>query len=237
MIREVVHRIKRELIKLCLEPIRVYCMHHVCAKFDASCMWKEDWMQIEDFKRAIINMQEEGRVFISLTKAYKHLANDKFRNRKYVVLTFDDGYASLKEILPWLEEQHIPVALFINGKYLDGKSYRDNPKEQYLTHDELFKLTSPLIEIGLHGWEHVDALQMTKQEFAKSVEQNQELLSQHPRYIPFMAYTWGHYTDETAVILHERHIVPVLVSGSLNRVNTSFVDRQSIPERFYMTSK
>ena len=219
--------------RLRLQPIRVYCLHHVCAKYDAESMYAEDWMQIDDFKRAIINMQKEGRIFISLTEAYKHITNDKFRNHKYVVLTFDDGYASSKEILPWLEEQHIPVTLFINGKYLDGKSYRETSKEQYLTYDELFQLTSPLIEIGSHGWEHTDAMQMTEQEFTTSVEKNMQLLSMHPRYIPFMAYTYGHHAEWTDAILRNKHIVPVLVSGTLNRANAVHIDRQSIPERFY----
>ena len=230
-------KIRHKLLKLRLQPIRVYCLHHVCAEFDAESMYAEDWMLIDDFKRAITNMQKEGRIFISLTEAYKHITNDKFRNRKYVVLTFDDGYASLKEILPWLEEQCIPVTLFINGKYLNGKSYRETSKEQYLTYDELFRLTSPLIEIGSHGWEHIDALQMTEQEFSTSVDKNIQLLSHHPRYVPFMAYTYGHHAEWTDAILHDRHIVPVLVSGTLNRANAVYIDRQSIPQRFYISSK
>lgn len=224
--RELINKIRRKWMKLRLQPIHVYCFHHVCAEFDAESMYAEDWLQIDDFKRAIINMKNEGRRFISLTEAYKHIANDKFRNRKYIVLTFDDGYASLKEILPWLEEQHIPVSLFINGKYLDGKSYRETPKEQYLTYDELFRLTSPLIEIGSHGWEHIDATQMTEQEFATSVEKNIQLLSHHPRYIPFMAYTYGDYSSQTNVQLHNKNLIPIYVDGGLNYSDITAIHRE-----------
>ena len=91
MLRDLLHRIRRKLIKLRLQPIRVYCMHHVCAEFDEESMNEGDWMQINEFKRKVIEMQQDGVEFISLTEAYDKIANDKFRNHKYVVFTFDDG--------------------------------------------------------------------------------------------------------------------------------------------------
>lgn len=215
-INDLIHRIKRKWMKLRLQPIRVYCLHHVCAEFDSETMEACDWMQIDDFKREIIAMRNAGIEFISLSAARTKIAHDIFRNRQYAVLTFDDGYASLKEILPWLEEKHLPVTLFINGKYLDGKSYRKNPKEQYLKHNELFALTSPLIEIGSHGWEHTDASQISPIEFAESIERNVSLLSTHLRYVPFHAYTWGQHTEASDKILADLKIIPVLIDGAKN---------------------
>ena len=151
---EIMHKLCRKWMKLRLRPIRVFCLHHVCEQFDADAMYACDWVAMDEFKQKIIALRNKGYQFISLTDAYEHLKKDWFRRKKYAVLTFDDGYKSLKEVLPWLEEQKIPATLFINGKYLDSKSYRETPKEQYLTYDELFALTSPLIEIGHHGWEH-----------------------------------------------------------------------------------
>lgn len=215
-------------MKLRLQPIRVYCMHHVCATFEPESMYAEDWMQIDNFKLTITNMRREGYVFISMTEAYRKIKIDKWRKRKYAVLTFDDGYASLKEILPWLEMQQIPAALFINGKYLDGKSYRENKKEQYLTYRELFALTSPLIEIGSHGWEHGEVLLMSETEFKASVLKNIQLLSSHPRYIPFFAYAYGRYNKMTNDVLQELGLLPVFVSGNTNYNNTQYIDRMVI---------
>ena len=177
-------KIKRKWMKLRLQPIRVFCLHHVCETYDADVMNACDWIALDVFKIKVQTLQQNGVEFISLSKAHKHITKDKIRCKKYAVLTFDDGYASLKEILPWLFENNIPVTLFVNGKYLDGKSYRNTSKEQYLTQEELFALTTPLVEIGSHGWEHVDANKMTVAEFASSVQQNIELLSAHPRYMP-----------------------------------------------------
>ena len=198
-------KIRRKWTKIRLLPIRVFCLHHVCATFDAESMNKGDWMQIDEFKRKVLALQQDGVEFVSLMEAYNKINNEKFRSHKYAVLTFDDGYASLKEIMPWLEEQHIPAIIFINGKYLDGKSYRNTPKEKYLTYDELFAKISPLIEIGSHGWEHADASAMTEREFAESIRQNMEILSAHPHYVSFHAYTWGRHTDSSDKVLIQQN--------------------------------
>jgi peptidoglycan/xylan/chitin deacetylase (PgdA/CDA1 family) len=173
-------------------------------------------MALDAFKKKISELRNQGYQFISLTAAYEHLKKDWFRCQKYAVLTFDDGYKSLFEVLPWLEEQQIPATLFINGKYLDGKSYRENPKEQYLTYDELFSLSSPSIEIGSHGYEHADASTMNEEDFQKHIHMNIQLLKNHPNYVPFHAYTWGRYTKETNDILKNLCVTPVYVDGMKN---------------------
>ena len=220
------HKIKRKWMKLRLQPIRVFCLHHVCKAFDAESMNKGDWMQIDEFKTKVLAMRQDGVEFISLTEAYHHICNDWFRYMKYVVLTFDDGYASLKEILPWLEDCQIPVTLFINGKYLDGKSYRKNPNERYLTKDELFALTSPLVEIGSHGWEHTDATMMTYKEFEEYIDKNIQLLTLHPFYIPYHAYTWGKYTSATDSYLFSKNIQSVYIDGQKNYNEKRVIHRE-----------
>lgn len=226
MIVDLVHKIKKNWIKLWLQPIRVYCLHHVCAKFDAESMYQEDWMNIEAFKIKVTNLQKIGVKFISLFEAYRHICKDRIRGKKYAVLTFDDGYSSLKEILPWLEEQNIPCTLFINGKYMDGKSYRKDPKEKYLTKNELFALSSPLIEIGNHGWEHKRLTEISKEEFAESLEKNSTLLSTHPNYVPFWAYAYGTHTVYANRCLHERNLIPVYIDRQKNYNDHDVIHRE-----------
>ncbi|MBR5493717.1 MAG: polysaccharide deacetylase family protein [Alistipes sp.] len=223
---ELINIIQRKWMKLRLEPIRVFCLHHVCEHFDADTMYPCDWMALDAFKKKISELRNQGYQFISLTVAYEHLKKDWFRRKKYAVLTFDDGYKSLNEVLPWLEEQQIPATLFINGKYLDGKSYRETSKEQYLTYDELFSLTNPLIEIGHHGWEHTVATEMTEEELLVSLQKNIEILSSHPRYIPFWAYTYGIHDKNSDVIIKHTNLIPILVAGSKNYQWKENIDRE-----------
>lgn len=223
---KLIDKIKRRLMKMRLQPIRVYCLHHVCAMFDAESMNCGDWMKIDEFKAKINAIRQDGVEFISLSDAFSHICEDRIRYKNYAVLTFDDGYASLKEILPWLEEQKIPATLFINGKHLDGKSYRKNPKERYLTKDELWTLTSLFVEIGSHGWEHTDALKMSIDEFKQSIDQNTELLFSHPHYVPYHAYTWGNHTSDTDAYLLSRGITPVYIDGMKNYKNHDVIHRE-----------
>ena len=102
----IIAKIQRKLMKLRLHPIRVFCLHHVCAEFDAESMNACDWMQIDEFKSKVMTLQQNGVEFISLSKAYKHICYDHIRSKNYAVLTFDDGYASLKEILPCLQTKN-----------------------------------------------------------------------------------------------------------------------------------
>ena len=221
-------RICRRWTKIRLQPIRVYCLHHVSATFDATSMNRADWMQLTAFKCKVIDLQQDGVEFITLNEAYRHICKDVVRRKKFAVLTFDDGYASLREVLPWLEEQHIPATLFINGKYLDGRTYRENPKEQYLTKDELFALTSPIIEIGSHGWEHIQVSDMNNIEFNQSVELNEDILKAHPRHIPFYAYTYGIHTRYSTVSLHEHKLLPVYIDGMVNYNENQLIHREPL---------
>lgn len=233
MAHGVLNRIMQVWTKIRLQPIHVFCLHHICAEFDAESMNSCDWMSIDEFKKKIIAMRQSGIAFISLNEAYQHISNDRIRCQKYAVLTFDDGYATLKEILPWLEEQQIPSTLFINGKYLDGTSYRNNPNERYLTRDELWVMTSSYIEIGSHGWEHTDAFKMSDDEFKHSVEENVKLLSTHPRYIPYHAYTWGHHTAEADKQLKNvktGSMVPILMDGILNYNDNKYIHRELLSD-------
>lgn len=218
--------LRRKWIKLRLQPIRVFCLHHVSEKFDAQSMYPCDWIDIYVFKSKIIDLLKQGYQFISLTEAYTHLKKDHIRTKKYAVLTFDDGYKSLVEILPWLEEQNIPATLFINGKYLDGKSYRETPKEQYLTRDELFAMTSHLIEVAHHGWEHTYIPNMSDFEIEESIILNTDLLVLHPRYVPFWAYTCGCYKINTKEIMKKHGIIPVKIEGNVNYNWLGYVDRE-----------
>ena len=225
-ISEFIEKIQRKWLKLRLHPIHVFCLHHVCEQFDADAMYPCDWIALVEFKKKINILRGQGYQFISLTSAYEHLKKDWFRRKKYAVLTFDDGYKSLNEVLPWLKEQKIPATLFINGKYLDGKSYRDIPKERYLTYDELFSLTSSLIEVGHHGWEHVAATEMSETELIDSMQKNIEVLSSHPRYIPFWAYTWGQHTERADTCLKQVGITPVIITGHGNYNFNGLIDRE-----------
>lgn len=230
MIVELIHKIKRKWMKMRLQPIRVLCFHQVSDAFDENYMERGDWLRTDVFKQRIEGLQQEGYVFISLPEAQEKMKRDRIRCKKYVVLTADDGWATLRNVLPWLNEQQIPVTLFLNPAYLEGKHYRDSEKEEYLTEVEVRNLHKqyPLVTVGSHGWDHVAATRQTEEEFRDSIQRTQAYLSSLPNYIPFHAYTWGHWNTKRNGILAVAGIIPVYMDGGKNYNDSDVIHRELI---------
>lgn len=183
--------------------------------------------------------------FISLTEAQQKLAKDFIRTSKYAVLTFDDGYRSSLPILKWLDSIHIPYTLFLNGKYLDGESCSPHLFEKasriwpniteielaeglYLTSKDLLCLTG--LQVGSHGYDHLDATSLDLNVFADSIKCNFKLLIQQSHStIPFHAYTWGSHNAETDEVLSRIGVIPVLLDGGKNYEDSSVIHRELFP--------
>lgn len=225
---KLLYRIKRKWMKIRLQPIRVFCMHHVSDSFDETTMYTIDWLQTDVFKSEINQLRNEGYEFISLKIATEHLKYDWFRRRKYAVLTADDGWASMKNILPWLDEQQIPITLFLNPPYLDGKYYREKETEKYLSWDDIREMATlyPLLSIGSHGWEHTDATLQTIDEFKQSIKLSKEALQEMPNYIPYYAFPYGKYNSGYIAAVEGLGLTPLLVSGNKNIIYRNYIDRE-----------
>lgn len=241
--RKVLNRWK----KFRLQSIRVFCFHQVSDVYNPLTMWECDWTQIDQFKRNILHLQTQGVEFISLPEVHEKLKHDYLRRKKYAVLTSDDGYKSLLNILPWLAEQKIPITLFVNTKYLDGKSWSEINEEQarrakadvdmlrevcpdlYLSREELLQVAAmPNVTIGMHGHEHLDATKQTIEEFKKNAENCQEALKDIPHTIPYFAYAFGKHNTEADAVLNKIGLIPVLVQGGKNYCDTKYIDRIAI---------
>ena len=225
-----VKNIKRKWTRLRLKPIRVICFHHVSDVFDPDTMWECDWTQTEAFKLNILALKKKY-TFISLEEAYNHISCDKFRNTYYAVLTSDDGWGSLKNILPWLAEEKIPITLFLNPLYLDGKHYQSRDSEEFLTKEEVTDLIEryePFITIASHGWSHEDCLKMPIETFEESVRKSEEYLMTLKGKVPFYAFTFGRHTIKQLEFLKQQNLVPVLMDGMANYDEASCIHRESV---------
>ena len=227
-------KIHNRLIKLRLQPIRVFCFHQVSDTFDENAMWQCDWLQTNEFKQAVYDLRNEGYSFISLTEANEKLQKDIFRRHKYAVLTADDGDASLRNVLPWLNEQQIPVTLFLNPIYLDGQHFRIKTTENYLTEKEVKQLYMhyPLLTIGSHGWEHIDFHKQSDEEFVQSIIAAKQYLQTLPNYIPFFAFPYGGYSLRHVNIVRSHRLIPLTVLGGKNYSQQDHIDRELLgPKR------
>lgn len=237
-------KIQRKWTKLRLQPIRVVCVHHVSDKYDASYMWEEDWTNTERLKMWIRTMQEQGYIFISLSQAYSYIQRDLFRFHKYVVLTADDGYKSLLNIIPWLEEQQIPITLFLNPRYIFeneigpnvGRKLKEShvkitSSELYIKEPDLKYLQSTLITFAYHGYEHIDEWEIDGIVFEKNVDLCMNIMQKRlSNVVPFYAHTYSHTKQENDKLLREKSLTPVYVFGNENYNETYRIDRELISD-------
>jgi len=223
-----IYKIRKKLLHFQLSLIRVFCFHQVSDEFEPETMWECDWMQTEVFKNKILTLKNKY-TFISLEEAYGHIANDMLRFKDYAVLTADDGWASLKSIIPWLAEQQIPVTLFLNPLYMDGKHQQSRATEKFLTKEEVSELTArykPFITIASHGWSHKRCPDMSDDEFMENVLKAESELSDIPGKIPFYAFPFGIHSNSNLAELKKRQLIPVLMDGMRNCKDASCVHRE-----------
>lgn len=222
-------KVYRRITHFRLTPIRVYCLHHVTDMYNSEVMQPCDWLSMVDFKQQIDTMKANRVNFISLGEAYSKIAHDSVRRNHYAVLTFDDGYESLNEVLPWLFAEKIPCTLFLNPGYMNGTQYRECSSERYLTMNDIDSLiheSKGLLTIGMHGWEHWDATQQASDEFEFSVSASIQQLSRTSGYVPFWAYAWGRHNETTDSILNQNSLIPVLIDGGKNYNDATCVHRE-----------
>ena len=235
-------KIRRKFTELRLQPIRVFCFHHVSDVYDPITMWKCDWVNTDVLIRWIIDNQKRGYTFVSLPEAQEKLKTDIIRRKKYAVLTADDGFRTLLNIVPWLIQHQIPITLFVNPKYILKDGIGENVQdlinethgivinsEMYLRKEDIEALESPYVTFAYHGYEHLDELKLDEVAFTQNVilcEKSMESI--FPHVIPFYAHTYGRTKRGNDAILSMHGLIPVYISGMKNYDNASRIDRELI---------
>ena len=236
--------IHRTIMQLRFRPIRVFVFHFVSDVYDPLLCGEGDWTQTEQFKQNILSLQKRYQ-FISLSEACDKLKHDSFRFKDYAVLTCDDGLQNQTALLPWLEEHKIPLTLFVNTRFMEGDilkpisverlnkiapdaDVKAIAKRTYLSKKQIFALTSPLIEIGLHGHEHLNATLTPENIFEQDCEKEISILQSHPRYIAAYAYPWGMSNSSSFQYLLSQDIVPLVIYPKINDTWQRVICRECI---------
>jgi len=232
-LREIVHKIRRRLLKIRLRPIRVFVFHQVSDSFDSRSMWKCDWTETEQFKKSILNLKDRYQ-FISLTDAVAHLNGDFIRREEYAVLTCDDGWNSVLSILPWLVGQQIPVTLFLNPAFLQGLESLGNGMDDFFKEEDLSVLLKKYsgITVASHGWNHRFCTDMSFESFRNNVNASVTYLKRYPQFVPFFAYPCGRHTYNGDRFLRENGLFPVYCDGMKNYGDPFVIHRECIDDQY-----
>lgn len=115
-------------------------------------------------------------------------------------LTFDDGFAALREhVLPVLTREQLPATVFLVAQTLTPAGrpvdWVDTPGTEplaTLTLDQVLEMQDAGVEFESHSWAHHDLTQLTAEECVRDLRESRELLSDLlGRRVSLLAYPRG----------------------------------------------
>jgi peptidoglycan/xylan/chitin deacetylase (PgdA/CDA1 family) len=131
----------------------------------------ETWFYIPEatFGGYLNYLHENGWQVIDLTAFLKGLAEPNSLPERAVLLTFDDGYRSMREVaLPWLLRFGYPAVLFVPTDFIGGCNWFDDaePEEALCDWDDLRELERCGVSVQSHSASHrwFSQLGLTEQE-------------------------------------------------------------------------
>ena len=103
--------------------------------------------QKEPFEKLVAWLVSHGYVFVTPEKVYSLISGEEPLDKKYVWLSFDDGWKSgYDNVLPVLEKYRIPATFFIatkgieDGYYWYSRAFQNRESDLYNEVDDLWKM-------------------------------------------------------------------------------------------------
>lgn len=158
---------------------------------------------------------------------------------KPVLVTFDDGFRDILEIVyPLAEQYRIRINLFVVPAFIHQGEYRGIP---CLTAEDIRKMDPDLVEIGLHSFDHRSYAELNPFRLAADLELSMMALSAMDiPYQPCLAYPFGAYPrrkglDQSTLfeVLEEKGISLAFRIG--NRINPFPLKHRFLVQRLDIT--
>lgn len=124
-------------------------------------------------------------------------------DKKYIIITVDDGYKDNYEILfPMLKKYNMKAVIFLvsNLKYNKWTMESDNEKKFMLMSDEEVRemQESGYIEFGGHTLSHISFLKASDEEAEKEIFEDKKITEKRlEKELNVFAYPYGHRKEET----------------------------------------
>lgn len=98
---------------------------------------------------------------------------------RQVLLTFDDGYVSMRShAAPLLQQYGFPALCFISAGLLGDRAHgHPDPAFDLMDADEVRTLPAHGIEVGVHGWDHLSMTALPPDALSKNTEDARTVLS------------------------------------------------------------
>ncbi len=186
----------------------------------------------ENFKQQMDYLRENGFTFLSheqLLVAFNKEVD--FSDKKYVAVTFDDGWRSQMKAVTIMSERKIPAIFFINGEPIASKW------GGYFTKEHLKEIESnPLFTIADHSYSHQIKILHNHELLKDDYKKNIEFLKNNLKvYSLVYAYPYGSKTKEYLDYLKEQNVQLIYGTSGVKIHNTTKTSKYDIP-RFTITN-
>jgi glycosyltransferase involved in cell wall biosynthesis/peptidoglycan/xylan/chitin deacetylase (PgdA/CDA1 family) len=185
----------------CVRAVRVLAYHAIADLVGASVL--ESYAVPPDvFRRQLDTLQRAGCKFVSADEFLRFLQGRGGMPRRALLLTFDDCYQDLLDVVsPILEERRIPAIAFAVSGFLGLTNVWDEaigaPRLRLLNEEGLRKLAAGGVEIGAHSRSHRPLTSSSSdelsEEIAGSIDDLENIGLNRPR---LFAYPYGDWDEK-----------------------------------------
>lgn len=158
----------------------------------------------EVFERFVLDLQLNGFGLCSMNSYINMSETDR---RRWIVCTFDDGYASImSNVAPILKKYGFTATVFVNTSMI-GKNnswnWKDSKVRNHLTEKDIILLRNDGWEIGSHGNSHRNILSLTEHELVDEFSISKKLLEKIVGTVKTYAYPYGDSSPYTRKICQQ----------------------------------
>jgi peptidoglycan/xylan/chitin deacetylase (PgdA/CDA1 family) len=198
MINQYVHLIARAfkgVKSIFLPRFKILCYHSV------NNVSRDPYeVCIDNFKQQMTFLAKNGFKVVSLRNALDMVSRNDI-GRKIIVITFDDGFASLKDFaFPVLKDFGYPATVFLPVKFIgciDSFSYKEPRYDMtILDWNDIETSVNYNIEYGSHSMSHKNLVELGDDELEYELDESISILTQRFGYNfqPF-AYPFGMFDE------------------------------------------
>jgi len=165
-----------------------------------------------------------------------YLEKSEAERQRWIVCTFDDGYASLQDIVaPVLSKYGFSATVFINTAYIGQNNewnWKDPVVRWHLNKEGIIKLSKAGWEIGSHGHTHRNILRLTEAELETELSESKRILEAIAGPICAYAYPYGDSSPYTRKICSRYYSYAFALheGGTELCVDSNCIRRYSIDE-------
>jgi peptidoglycan/xylan/chitin deacetylase (PgdA/CDA1 family) len=189
----------------------VLCYHSIGSGDSPLCL------PAKDFRAQVELLIESGFDFVTFGRLADTLAGGSLPARATAVLTFDDGFADMHDVVwPILSELGVPASCFVTTGLMQGEpsvlesfgQLAQSRSERFLTPAQVVELARAGCEIGAHTHTHRNLMHLSAAETGRELGRSQAILEDLiGSDVRVLAYPFGvyglHYTEHTARIARD----------------------------------